>query len=231
MKRLLIAPALGALALATASPAFAQFGWPDSRRPAYGSSRYTEVGRIAYDNGFREGIQEGEKDGRARDRFYYEDEGDWKKGDKGYSRSYGDKNLYRQTFRSGFADGYSEGYARYSAGYNNRGAYGSGGGYGSGGVYGSGGGYGNGGGTNGTYGGYGAGPQYGYSVAFENGRRDGYQKGQEDVRDRDPFDPRRQSWYREGDRGYNSRYSSRDQYKDEYRRGFSAGYEQGYRTR
>src|SRR5215203_258698 len=215
MKRLFIAPVLGALGLATASPAFAQFGIPNSRRPSYGPSRYSEVGRIAYDNGFREGVEEGDKDGRSRDRFYYEDEGDWKDGDKGYSRSYGDKNLYRQTFRAGFADGYSQGYSRYQDGYNN-GRYG---GYGDG-RYG-----------NGGYGGYGTGPQYGYSSAFENGRRDGYQKGQEDLRGRDGFDPRRQKWYREGDRGYNSRFGSRDEYKNEYRRGFTAGYEQGYRAR
>jgi hypothetical protein len=218
MKRLFIAPALGALALATASPAFAQYGRPDLRRPSYGSSRYSEVGRIAYDNGFREGIEEGEKDGRARDRFYYQDEGDWKNGDKGYSRGYGDKNAYRQTFRTGFADGYSEGYDRYSRGYDN-GRYG---------------GYGNDRYGNGRYGGYGQGPRdnrYGYSTAFETGRRDGFEKGLEDARGRDGFDPRRHKWYREGDRAYNSRYGSREQYKDEYRRGFTAGYEQGYRGR
>ncbi|MEO5897619.1 MAG: hypothetical protein ABIS06_18160 [Vicinamibacterales bacterium] len=217
MKRLFLAPALGALALATATPAFAQYGRPDPRRPSYGSSRYSEVGRIAYDNGFREGIEEGEKDIRARDRFYYEDEGDFKNGDKGYSRSYGDKNIYRQTFRDGFADGYSEGYRRASRGYDN-GRYG---GYGSGGGYGQGGGYGN----------IPRDNRYGYAAAFEIGQQDGYEKGREDARGRNGFDPRRHKWYREGDREYNSRYGSREQYKDEYRRGFTAGYEQGYRGR
>jgi len=216
MKRLFLAPAVGALALATASPALAQYGRPETRRPSYGSSRYSEVGRIAYDNGFREGIEEGEKDARSRDRFYYQDEGDFKNGDKGYSRSYGDKNMYRQTFRTGFADGYTEGYNRYSRGYDN-GRYGTGGGYGQGG-----------------YGGYGNVPRdtrYGSSAAFDIGRRDGHEKGLEDARGRHAFDPRRHKWYREGDREYNSRYGSRDLYKDEYRRGFTAGYEQGYRGR
>jgi hypothetical protein len=68
-----------------------------------------------------------------------------------------------------------------------------------------------------------------HNAAFENGARDGYEKGREDARDGDRYDPRRHKWYREGDRGYNSRYGPRDLYKDEYRRGFLAGYERGYR--
>lgn len=67
------------------------------------------------------------------------------------------------------------------------------------------------------------------SVPYDNGYRDGLEKGREDARDRDSFDPVRHGWYRSGDRGYNSRYGSRDTYKLTYRDGFEAGYEQGYR--
>lgn len=67
------------------------------------------------------------------------------------------------------------------------------------------------------------------SVPYDNGYRDGVEKGREDARDRDSYDPVRHSRYRSGDRGYNSRYGTRETYKLTYRNGFEAGYEQGYR--
>jgi hypothetical protein len=67
-----------------------------------------------------------------------------------------------------------------------------------------------------------------YSVAFDNGYRDGLEKGREDRGDNDSFDPVRHSRYRSGDRGYDSRYGTKEQYKLAYRDGFEAGYEQGY---
>ena len=71
---------------------------------------------------------------------------------------------------------------------------------------------------------------YGYnSVPYDNGYRDGLEKGREDLQDRDSYDPVRHSWYRSGDRGYNSRYGTRESYKLTYRDGFEAGYEQAYR--
>jgi hypothetical protein len=67
------------------------------------------------------------------------------------------------------------------------------------------------------------------SVPYTNGQRDGIEKGREDARDNDSYDPVRHSWYRSGDRGYNSRYGTRETYKLTYRDGFEAGYEQAYR--
>ena len=67
------------------------------------------------------------------------------------------------------------------------------------------------------------------SVPFQSGERDGYEKGREDARDNDSYDPVRHSWYRSGDRGYNNRYGTRDDYKLVYREGFESGYERGYR--
>jgi hypothetical protein len=67
------------------------------------------------------------------------------------------------------------------------------------------------------------------SVPYDNGYRDGLEKGREDAQDRDSYDPVRHSWYRSGDRGYNSRYGTKDSYKLAYRDGFEAGYEQSYR--
>ncbi len=66
------------------------------------------------------------------------------------------------------------------------------------------------------------------NVAYDNGYRDGLEKGREDVRDNDSFDPVRHSRYRSADRGYNSSYGTKEQYKLTYRDGFEAGYAQGY---
>ncbi len=72
-------------------------------------------------------------------------------------------------------------------------------------------------------------PRGGYaSEAFRKGYDDGVFKGGEDVDDRDSFDPARHSWYRNADRGYNSRYGSKEQYRAEYRRGFLGGYESAH---
>ena len=79
--------------------------------------------------------------------------------------------------------------------------------------------------------GYGRYPDSGgrYSdMAFDTGYRDGLEKGREDLRDRDVYDPSRHSRYRSADRGYDRRYGSKDEYKGRYRQGFIDGYEAGY---
>jgi flagellar biosynthesis/type III secretory pathway protein FliH len=183
---------------------------------------YYDARRTAYDQGYREGLKEGEKDGRKSERFDYQDEREFQRADRGYHRSFGDRERYRQTFRDGYAAGYSEAFGRYSRVARNgryqpypsqRGPYSQQGPYRSRGVYGP-----------GVYrnGGY-------YSPAFDNGARDGYEKGQEDARKRRSFDPLRHSWYRSGDRHYDEQYGSKQQYKDTYRQGFQQGYEQGFR--
>ncbi len=185
---------------------------------------YTDSRRVAYDTGYREGWKEGEKDARRGDRFAYQDEREFRNGDRGYHRQYGDRERYRQSFRSGYAAGYSEAYRRV-AGNARYGPYSGNGRYDP--RYGS-----------GTYGRpgsydprYGSGrPAYGYySPAFDNGVRDGYEKGREDLRKNRSFDPVRHSWYRSGDRHYEREYGSRDEYKNIYRRGFQEGYERGFR--
>jgi hypothetical protein len=202
MKRFLV-PVLGVLSLALAAPACAQLTRP-SERYGYGS----DVRRVAYERGFREGVIEGERDGRSRAAFRYQDERDFQRADIGYDRRYGDVQRYRVNFRSGFADGYAEGYRRYAGrSGRNHGRYGSP-----------------------RDGGYSQGRDN-YRSAFDIGARDGYEKGREDARDRERADPRKHKWYREGDREYNNRYGNRDQYKNEYRRGFIAGYERGFRGR
>ena len=181
---------------------------------------YYEARRRAYDQGYREGLKEGEKDGRRGERFAYQDEREFQRADRGYHRDYGDRERYRQVFRDGYVSGYSDGYSRYSRSGRYEGRPGS---YGRTGPYGQQGGWGSWGG-----GAYGRGPGGYYSPAFDNGTRDGYEKGQEDARKNRSFDPLRHSWYRSGDRRYEDEYGSREQYKDVYRQGFQRGYERGY---
>jgi hypothetical protein len=67
--------------------------------------------------------------------------------------------------------------------------------------------------------------------ATARGYRDGYDKGQEDLRDGDRYDPVRHGDYKSADNGYEREYGSRDAYRNNYRVGFRQGYEDGYRRR
>lgn len=235
MNRFLFVPVLVAVGLASSVPAGAQVAVPrdwtyaDEARQPYNESR-----RLAYDNGYREGVREGERDARSRDAFNYQDERTFQRGDKGYHRSYGDRGRYEQSFRTGFAAGYSDAYRRYAPNYgygsgrpggvypNTRGGYPNQGGYG----YPGQGGYGY---PRDGYGYPGQGGYYNAGPAYSNGVNDGYEKGREDARDRDSYDVLRHKWYREGDRNYRSNYGSRQQYENVYRQGFREGYDRGYR--
>ena len=77
----------------------------------------------------------------------------------------------------------------------------------------------------GGYNGYGA-----REYALNRGFNDGYEQGFEAARHRDRYDPRRERWYRDAERGYDRDYRlSRNEYRAVYRRGFVDGYESGYR--
>ena len=75
MKRLLLVPVFGLAVSALAVPAHAQLGGLlDGDRLNYSAEArqpYYEARRIAYDNRYREGLQEGEKDGRRQDQYEF----------------------------------------------------------------------------------------------------------------------------------------------------------------
>ena len=81
----------------------------------------------------------------------------------------------------------------------------------------------------------GAGPSYGrgrggyQDPAFARGYADGFEKGIDDGRDRDRYDPVRHRDYRNADDGYHREYGSKQAYENNYRAGFRQGYEEGYR--
>jgi hypothetical protein len=211
--RLLLAVAMVALAVSGSACVSAGYGYGDDRRPGYG---YPDIGRVAYDNGYRQGLSNGEREARSGRRPDYRNDRDYRDADWGWDRRMGPRGQYRQVFRDGYQAGYMDAFRRYA----DTGRYGSGratprygdrdsprGGYG-------------------NYGGY-----ANNNPAFRNGYEDGLDKGAKDARDRRAFDYLRHEWYREGDRQYDSRYGSRQQYKDVYREGFKQGYEAGYRGR
>jgi hypothetical protein len=201
------------------APADAQPGWRQTA--AYGP---------AYDNGYRAGLDVGARDARDGRAFDVRRHDEYRDGDRGYDRSYGNRGQYKQDFRAGFDRGYSDGYSRYGRGgraiprdrgygypgasrYPDYGRYPD----------------------NGRYpdryppypstsGGYGY-----YSAAYDRGFSEGYEKGRDDGRDGRQFEVERHKCYREGDRGYRREYGSRDRYKVEYRDAFRQGYERGYR--
>ena len=112
--------ALGLVAALGVAPACAsgQYVYRGDR-PYYGGGGYgREVERIAHENGYREGLKAGEKDGRKGRSFQFDRHDDWRDADDGYRRDYGDREFYRHEFREGFRAGYTEAYNR-----NARGGY------------------------------------------------------------------------------------------------------------
>lgn len=223
------------LGLAQPPSAAAQFpsrgGWERSGRQS-----------VAYEKGYGEGLNHGDDDARRGREFNYREDREYQRADDGYDRRYGSKDEYQRSYRDGYITGYTAGFDR--RGGNGRavprgpqypdrdGRYG----------------YPD---RDPRYGYPDRDPRYGYpdregrygypdgnarggygtyrNGGFDVGYSEGYDKGLEDARDRDSYDPLRHKWYREGDHNYNSRYGSKEQYKVNYRDGFKEGYERGYR--
>jgi len=156
--------------------------------------------RVAHDEGYRRGVAAGERDGRDRHPFNFSIVVDFRNGDAGYRREYGDRDRYRSDFRIGFEAGYREGFARFGVVDRSGPPYGL---------------------ARGHRGG-------GSDLAWDNGYRDGYAEGLNDGRSRHRNSPGDESRYRNGDRGYERWYGSKDAYRATYRDGFWEGYEQGY---
>jgi flagellar biosynthesis/type III secretory pathway protein FliH len=156
-----------------------------------------------YDRGYREGVEQGERDGRQGREPRIDGNSVYRDGARGYQSRYGSRDVYRIEFRRGFVSGYREGYDRFRSVFaqgrrdNRRDPR--------------------------VLRGY-------HDPAFARGYSDGWERGADDRRDRDRYDPVRHGDYRDADDGYNRSYGSRDAYKNNYRAGFRQGYEEGYRN-
>jgi hypothetical protein len=82
---------------------------------------YSPYGRstfdIGYENGYQDGFRHGEQDRYASVNYNYSHSREYKKAERGYHRSFGDKGEYRYGYRDGYVTGYNKGYYRHS--YNN----------------------------------------------------------------------------------------------------------------
>ena len=155
----------------------------------------------AFDRGYREGIEQGADDARRGRRFEIEQSNVYRNGDRGYNGRDGNREWYRNDFRRGYASGYRSGY------YNVRGDV-----------------------VQDRRDDRRPGRGRGYQEpAFARGYSDGWEKGLDDGRDRDRYDPARHGDYRSADDGYQRSYGSKDAYRNNYRSGFRQGYEDGYR--
>jgi hypothetical protein len=178
-----------------------------------------------YDDGYRSGVREGERDARDGRRPDYRSQGAYRRGSNGNGWGLGNSGSSNDIFRRGFAEGYQDGYRRFRGSYGGNGypAYPDGGyrqqdGPGYPGGYGY---------PGGSYGGYPGGAYA--SPAGQRGFEEGYKEGRDDARDNDRYEPTRKKKYRQADDGYNSRYGSKDRYRDAYRQAFQQGYDRGYR--
>lgn len=163
---------------------------------------------IAFNTGYRDGMDGAQQDIRENKDFDYNDHGWYREADHGYSSRYGNKEAYRQQYRQGYETGYREVFDR--SGYGT-------GGYGNGGY----GGYPN--------GGYGGGRGGTSDIAYATGYRDGMVGARKDMAERKSPDSTRHDWYKDAKRGYDSRaYGNREDYKQRYRQAYIAGYNNAY---
>ncbi len=106
---------------AAVAPACASHGYIYAGDRPYAYRGYgvppADVERIAHQNGYHEGREAGERDGRRGRPFSFDRHDDWRDADEGYRREYGDREFYRREFREGFRSGYTEGYSAYGTRY------------------------------------------------------------------------------------------------------------------
>jgi hypothetical protein len=80
----------------------------DHPRPRHNSY---DTRRLGYERGYRDGLHEGDSDGRHHRRPEYWREGRYRSGTSGYERHYGPKHVYADGYRGGYEDGYRRGYS------------------------------------------------------------------------------------------------------------------------
>ena len=68
---------------------------------------------VAYDTGYRDGLEDGQKDLDHRKSFDPDDHGNYRDSDHGYRDSLGPKDSYRREYRTGYLRGYEDGYGRW----------------------------------------------------------------------------------------------------------------------
>jgi hypothetical protein len=84
--------------------------WPSTSTAQDRVLRYQRVDQAAYENGYRGGLAQGERDARDGREFSFTRAEEYRLADLGYRRQDGDLQEYRQMFRRGFEAGYRDGF-------------------------------------------------------------------------------------------------------------------------
>jgi len=82
----------------------------DRDRDRDGRNDRNELYRIAQQNGYRDGLRQGQDDGSRRRGSNYENDRRYRDALSGYRSGLGDRDNYRRAYREGFRQGYEEGY-------------------------------------------------------------------------------------------------------------------------
>ena len=82
------------------------YGYPDDRY----SSQRGAYGSVAFQNGFRDGIEKAREDTRDGDRYDPARHGWYKSANRGYNSRYGSRDQYAREYRDGFLQAYRENY-------------------------------------------------------------------------------------------------------------------------
>ena len=152
-----------------------------------------------FDNGYRDGLREGETDARRGERFNFTDERAWQ------------RTRDNRPFRDGFERGYGEGYRR--GGYVGRGGYG---GRHDGGYRG-----------NGCYGGYGAYSNPATAAGFDDGYEEGLDDARDNDR-YDPIRSKDYRDGDNGyDRRFGTKDQWKIAYREGFKLGYEQGYREG----
>lgn len=92
------------------------YGYPPAARtyPGYpgGAVRPGAVVSPAFDNGYRDGLDEGRRDRRNGDAYDPVRSRRYRDGDRHYNGRYGTRSDYTRDYRAGFMRGYQDGYGR-----------------------------------------------------------------------------------------------------------------------
>jgi hypothetical protein len=116
--------AVALLALATAGVANADHRDGRGRAVGRGDRGYYGAGRIAFEKGYEEGLEDGRKDRDRRRRFDPARHDEYRDGDHGYRDRYGSRYQYVRGFRAGFLQGYRDGFDVRRYGRDSRDRYG-----------------------------------------------------------------------------------------------------------
>jgi hypothetical protein len=85
--------------------------YPNGNNYPYGGANST-YGRQVADVGYRDGLNDGQKDLMTGHSYRPTEGSNYKHADRGYNSSYGNKDSYKQVYRSGYLQGYQQGYRR-----------------------------------------------------------------------------------------------------------------------